>query len=985
MKNSIIILLLLYTKLASAQCVNNVSTNPLNPTNSALPDNGIIALPNNTFDNQYLNRFDWFPVSNGYYSNYVPYNVSYAGITVGSLSNIMSGQNTPPYYNYIYNGPLPTVKNGWELLLLNLGRFPNNDPITNAEGRKDEVPYIVLYNKYSGIVRVFVAFGVAGQGADAVDITLSFDNTEDVSGNLRLNNGMDQALDQKTNVVLVKSIAKDPNLSSNWMSTDFQIAYDPCVCWHPSKLRIAVRKIYQSSLEMISGSVSLENQALVGNTNIVNPQNFLAGINYNSDTEKNGVMMYKTLNNMIDDYIKKYEKYNKDLVLSNEHNEHVKRNLAMLKVAKTVGLLVATGATMGGTPLLIPNGEIPIEAVQDYAYLESLSMESAEYQELYQGIDGYQSNQLNLDFFKVASSKYKKFLTSTGKINIEAVYDIASQIFGERMETFINQNFVTKDLPQKPSMPTATFTESKFSGTITNESDTYGPLFFTPGTFKNQQVNAPTSVTSPYEYPIYNESLGIFALLKSPKIKLSKTIKNDSLVYNTVSSDPTDFNQIPTTYDHYQSWTTNYQIKLNEPISYYINPALDIKSHDIKLSFLIQAKKKLKQNAINADYFINCFIDPNFSTNFESLNSNIDKYSPLNSYSNYFNGSNYVPAFGFTNKFTNAKIIDTLELVTPFYSSNNFFNVVSSIGLKNEILKMNLYQASIPLNSNLIGFELDFDVFLKVLVNVKFNSLGEGNKENSTTMLLTYKILNDIDHVELISTEILPNLETSINNITQYPEDITLNTVVFNGAPVNDCKLNGTTYTCQAWNDIRVFGNLSTSNGFKVNLIAGNQIETFPEAVINPGINLSIVPVLDYSQPMPEATSTYVSNFCNKQNPNGQNYQADLFNKTAQDSLIDAQNASNSTNNIASQLERSEFNFQLFPNPSSQLTTVLVEGNEFSVAAIQVYDVMGKEQTLTIEGQNGQYQFDVSSLAKGIYFVKVNSFGASKTKQLIVK
>ena len=984
MKNIIILLVVLCTKFASAQCVNNVSTNPLNPTNSALPDNGIIILPDNTFDNQYLNRFDWFPVSNGYYSNYVPNNLSYAGITIGSLSNIMNGQNTPPYYNYIYDGPLPTGKNGWELLLLNLGRFPNNDPITNAEGRKDEVPYIVLYNKYSGIVRVFVAFGVAGQGADAVDITLSFDNTEDVSGNLRLNNGMDQALEQKTNVSLVKSIAKDPNLSTNWMSTDFQVAYDPCVCYYPSKLRIAVKKVYQSFLEAVSGSVSLPNQPLVGNNNIVNPLNFLAGINYNAETSKNGVMVYKAMSNMIDNYITNYEDYNKKLITANEHNKYVKTNLAMLKVAKYIGVLVATGVTLGGTPLFIQNGEIPMEAVQDYAFLESTSAESAEYQEMFEGVEDYQQNQLNLDFFKVASKKYNSFLTSAGKIKIETVFDIASKIFGEKMETFINQNFVTKELPVKPSMPTATFTETKFSGQITNYGDTYGPLFFTPGTFKNQQTDAPTSVTSPYEYPIYNESLGIFALLNTPKITLSKTIKNDSLIQNIIPQDPLDFNEFPTLYEHYQSWTNNYQFKLAEPLSYYFNPALDIESHDVKISLIIKGKKKLVQNSVNSQFIKNCFVDPKFSVNVESSNTNLNKYSPINSISSYKNGTNY-SAFGISNNLPNQIDIDIIELITPYFSTDNFYSVASSFGLKNEIMKLFSSQYSTPQNPMLIGYDLDFEIYLKVLVNVKFNTLGEGNKPNTTTLLLTYKVPNDVNHVELVSTEIVPNLENSVNNITQYEENLTFKDVIFNGAEVKNCTLNGNVYTCQAWNDIRVFGNLSTANGYTANLIAGNQIETSPESIISPEITLSIVPILNSSQPMTEATSTNVESFCKKINPNGNNYMGNIINKIIEDSVSQSSNNQINQTDLSNYEAETALDFQLFPNPSSQLTTVIVEGNESSVTSINILDVMGKEQNLLIEGQNSQFNFDVSSLAKGMYFVKVNTSGASKTKQLIVK
>ena len=168
-------------------------------------------------------------------------------------------------------------------------------------------------------------------------------------------------------------------------------------------------------------------------------------------------------------------------------------------------------------------------------------------------------------------------------------------------------------------------------------------------------------------------------------------------------------------------------------------------------------------------------------------------------------------------------------------------------------------------------------------------------------------------------------------------------------------------------------------------MIAGNQIEAFPESVVSPEINLSSVPVLNYSQPMPEATPTDVASFCSKQNPAGENYQADTYNKTALDSLVESQNGVNNQTDLAIIKTENELDFQLFPNPSSQLTTVIVEGNESSVTSINILDVMGKEQNLLIEGQNSQFNFDVSSLAKGMYFVKVNTMGASKTKQLIVK
>ena len=337
MKKLLFILILLQYGVVHTQCVNNVSTDYEAPSNNKLPDNTV--LPND--ENKLLNRFNWFPVNNGFYSNYEPINISYAGIDIDDLSNIMNDQSSPTYYNYIYEGPLPTRANGWELLLLNLGRWPNGDPITSQEGLSPNLPYIVLYNRYSGIVRVFVAFGVDGEGADAVDITLRFEN-ENLSGLLRLNNGTDQALDLETVSTMTKSIAKDPNLSYKWMSTDFQVAYDPCTCYHPSRLSISINKVFSQTIQAVGGAISLDNQPLVNNSNIVNPQGFLTGINYTEDTYKNGVVMYKTLDNMIKNYQKKYEDYNKALVEQNEHNKRVKQNLALLKVASTIVTLVTT-------------------------------------------------------------------------------------------------------------------------------------------------------------------------------------------------------------------------------------------------------------------------------------------------------------------------------------------------------------------------------------------------------------------------------------------------------------------------------------------------------------------------------------------------------------------------------------------------------------------------------------------------------------------
>lgn len=64
------------------------------------------------------------------------------------------------------------------------------------------------------------------------------------------------------------------------MSTDFQVAYDPCTCYFPSELELKFTKIHTQDIRLIGGSVSLPDQNLIDNANIVNPTNFLSNINY---------------------------------------------------------------------------------------------------------------------------------------------------------------------------------------------------------------------------------------------------------------------------------------------------------------------------------------------------------------------------------------------------------------------------------------------------------------------------------------------------------------------------------------------------------------------------------------------------------------------------------------------------------------------------------------------------------------------------------
>ncbi|HLG34245.1 MAG TPA: T9SS type A sorting domain-containing protein [Bacteroidia bacterium] len=69
------------------------------------------------------------------------------------------------------------------------------------------------------------------------------------------------------------------------------------------------------------------------------------------------------------------------------------------------------------------------------------------------------------------------------------------------------------------------------------------------------------------------------------------------------------------------------------------------------------------------------------------------------------------------------------------------------------------------------------------------------------------------------------------------------------------------------------------------------------------------------------------------------------------------------------QMSLAESNFFLSPNPATN--EIRVESSEFRVESVEVYDVLGQPQTSNLKPQTNAV--DVSSLAPGIYFVKVKS------------
>lgn len=155
---------------ASGQnCTNNSSTNPYSPNN----DDPIF----DTVQNLWLNTFD-VGKNNGINFSLIPLNPS-AGWTDSGLNDVDTLKMLNPFsVGAVPNGTHLTIpfsnftlrdfhwEDGWELLYLGTGFYPNGDPIDvipsnsiileTQQVLNGKVPYMIYYNRYSSIVRVFL-------------------------------------------------------------------------------------------------------------------------------------------------------------------------------------------------------------------------------------------------------------------------------------------------------------------------------------------------------------------------------------------------------------------------------------------------------------------------------------------------------------------------------------------------------------------------------------------------------------------------------------------------------------------------------------------------------------------------------------------------------------------------------------------------------------------------------------------------------------
>jgi hypothetical protein len=938
-----------FIHVAYGQCENNVSTDyNQTPINNALPTNS----PQPTYGQKFLNEFDWVPRSvNQTVAKYQTINMNSNILDAGEIQNIYSNQQNP-FYSYLYNDIEPNPQNGWELISVNLGYFPNGDVQLPSSDHTD-FPYLILYNKYRSILRVFGVLGAGysdfGTSIDGVVVKLFIEDLETnthMNGLLRRAEGTDKTLDQETEFFKMASVTKHQNQKGKWFSADFQIAYDPCVCFYDSRLRLQFDFIETAfNFDAQINSISIEEDLVENNSGLADVD-FLNNFNYTETGSReydasNGYLIYDAIDNLLENYEQELTAYEDSLDAIGKHNEQVTKRKWIVKAGKFV--------LRAGTLLLTGGGSAALELQQILPIIAPELMKTA--------------NELNVDIIP----------------KLQEILGIGSEMF---ISEWVGEEVNPEDYPDQPMHPTATFTQSTMRGTIQRTIDDYsGPLIRTPGSYSSTSP----PITTPHEYPVYNEALGVFALLEKPKINISRSFKNFKCeVYKSTPFSEYDYwpeepyEGVETDDLYSASIEEEIQIELRDNLKYTFNPVLEIEDYSISTSFVVEGGLKLSNNSFNylynnSDETTDIFSLPNENINIESISFNAKENEVYKDHGGIINSnldfnSIYIPldalnstafSFGLEKNFkesptwiTNKDLINKL-IESPFNSCDFLSEMMQGNGVTT-------YEVG--------------DVYLKLLININFKGDKSNGAPHEYTYMFTYKI-DPLDIDDSYTSSLYPNLPGSIGDITQYPENLVINGEDFNGAQIAGCQLNGATYTCKAWNDITLSGEFTVSNGYNVNIEAGNEVLVEPEANTPPEMVWQIVPVLDYSNPMPPVEASYVSGFCSDVNQ----YKARSSNMPviSTDSIF-----------VNEEDVRDVFAFNIFPNPTSGSSTVSITLNEAAKGELFITDMNGRTLTTgfsdqTLRAGQTDHQLPTASLANGIYLVHLFVDGERHVKRLV--
>lgn len=979
---------------AQTDCKNNVSTDPRNPTNDDLD-------PSDSLQERLLNRFDWLNIDSvtGEKKPYQLNNMhSQAYDTVASIINIAELEGE--YYDYIRDAVSMSIANGWELMQINTGFWPNMTPIGYVSIFRD--PRIILYNKYSETIRVF--FNVFRETesefiGNSYWVDAYFGNGRR-SGLLRENSGEDMTLDEVTTVQDVRAICVFPKKWQGWGSADFKVSYDPCTCQNPFFIKFWFGSIVNSKDQVYNIDGNQTWSDLYDQSEKLQITDYLHSFGYVGKSESKRKVIGAHISNksvlsLLADLHKKLLIKNIGLIEQGVTSKNSQKEVALMRFIREYVVLSLSDPNVTITEI--------VASLQNLALNEDLANDK--YVELYGSFE-----QNELDWFKVVDNEFDIVLRNSSQeltLDVEMMTFLFKEIASELTSSLNLHQFYMNDLKSEyiktsVSYPDLTYsTGINYGGFFTNPS-----VINSPGKYKNHEYGSNIDKV----IPIYNDVLGSFALLRQPKIKVVRKViyESDSVIQSTTNNTISAVGgTINLNTQRHKEWTNEYQIKLGEPLRYAINDVLDIQEYQIKAQIVVKAVPKSALNPANS--LVNAYHDAKGSVNTLSQEFNEKEYFPVlannQPYQHYINNP-FSSAQSFYGQSMPQKTLDTLYFSSPYVDVNAFKPFVMSVGVKNEMITynsqkikkselnkldyeetngeliFNLNQTGINLPPNFdvadLGTDYELSFELKLIIDFIFETVDDQGQLNKSTKILNYPIKPE--NVSWMASSFQEDLANSTKNITKYDKTLVLHETIFNGQQVEGCELNNDTYTCGAYQNLLVNGSLTTTGNYKVNILKGNTLNVLNPSFIGVNVTLLDSSIYDYSDSMPNVSQVYINSYCDVLSFGYNSFYRALWDE---DFLSSVDNEP--TNEPASD-SLTELDVELFPNPTEGRTYLRVNDQEIGSYQIFISDILGRQLPMKFDIISDElYLINFSDYPAGIYLIIINGQNYAVTKKLVLQ
>lgn len=855
-------------------------------------------------------------------------------------------------------------EDGWELLLKDFGSPNPLGQYTGGTGRNN--PFFILYNKYNGKMKVYVAM-MGIHSKQSTFVRLGFDNADPGTTKTSTNQATRALLSpaesiQKTvlefkpvleykqmNQVLAFQSAND----HQWMVCELTTSYDPCTCenapTHPNDISTL-------TMQLVSvGTVSIE-ATIDGKAT---PENVASGTTASSTTDGSLASFF----DVITDGGDAAQKGKKDWE----------------NTGKTMKDIVDFG-----------NEVLVKQLAKEWLKKDNPNWDNNNLKSL---------NKAALKLLLATPDSVKKMFgvrqpknTQLGKV-LEATKGIASTLPYVGMAIGIIDYLVDGGEETKSSEKSGPVTYDinlRLNGTLTESQYVSKATFFTPGS------PIPSSAGG-HLTPIYNNVLGVFNVLELPDLEYAELNPNISIGNRIFSG-----NSCRDSYDELNNLEGAGDVKLRQyrpktNIKYVVNPASEMEVHSIDAAIILEYKNDQSLFVTRTDQisgnvampyhnmmaFSNSKLDnwcnlfsppiPNCDTSVSGLERRVDdiinttglkldfvsaKYpTDQNTFIRFRTG--YVPITCFTssdfmllgsNNFgkvyvklyvklkhktnINAEPVtmiitydwtEKVKLATKLTSPTGTYNTsifAGSIGWDEKWFKCGVGSFSAGVYSN---YRYGSNWFLG---NVPFGNKGIYLPDNYSYS--NEQFLNVEDRLTIPSGANIPN-----NSVIKAGGVITIKPNVNFG------------------------NNILIVSGVKIDLQASNAINPNVELRIDP-LNEILFNCTDFDYASLHNSQTEINQFCGKT----------AYTELVYASAPKINDPNEEKNNSVTQ---TDFNFLLVPNPSNGIAS-LEFSKELNNFNIEICDVTGKVVYRSEKLESAtQFDIDISSFKDGIYFVRITS------------